>query len=137
MLLFDNRTGVEVVERRGCLELLAGEVLGRIGIVEGGAPLILPVNYALDGEAIVFRTGPGSKLDSAHGSAACFEVDAFDREGRSGWSVVVRGRLEEITTADQPALDRVEKLADPWLGERPSVVRLVPQVITGRRIRPS
>lgn len=132
-----DRTGIEVIDRDGCLELLAEDVIGRVAVLEGGSPLILPVNYALDGDTIVFRTAPGSKLDAAHGSAACFEIDGFDRATRSGWSVVVRGRLHEVTTYDAALFERTKDLADPWLdGDRPHVVRLSPRSISGRRGRP-
>lgn len=136
MLLFDSRTGVEVIDRRGCLELLSTDEVGRLAIIEGGQPLILPVNYAMDGEVVVFRTGPGSKLRASRGGPGCFEIDGIDRDRRSGWSVVVRGRLEGVTSTDLPLLDRVRELADPWLADRSDIVRLVPWVISGRRIRP-
>lgn len=136
MMQFDRRTGVEVIERRECLELLASDVVGRVAIVEGTGPLVLPVNYALYGEQVVFRTGPGSKLAASRGRQVCFEVDAFDRETRSGWSVVVRGRLEEVQEFDR-SLAAIEHLAEPWLGsEPPNIVRLVPAIISGRRVRP-
>lgn len=137
MLLFDSRTGVEVIDRRGCVELLAAQEIGRLAVLEGGEPLILPVNYALDGEAIVFRTGPGSKLQASRGGSACFEIDGFELDRHAGWSVVVRGRLQAVTPTDSVTLDRVADLAHPWLGDRPDVVRLEPQIISGRRIRPA
>ncbi|WP_426573757.1 pyridoxamine 5'-phosphate oxidase family protein [Aquihabitans sp. McL0605] len=68
---------------------------------------------------------------------ACFEVDGFDRPSRSGWSVVVRGRLEEVPATDHATRAELEGLVEPWTrGDDPHVVRLVPTVITGRRIRP-
>src|ERR687898_346774 len=39
-----------------CQALLAGSHLGRVALVEGGRPLILPVNYVLDDAAVVFPT---------------------------------------------------------------------------------
>ena len=63
-----------------------------------------------DGEHVVLQTGPGSKLTASRGQLVCFEVDAFDRETRSGWSVVVRGRLEEVTELDR-SFAEVEQLA--------------------------
>lgn len=137
MTRFDSRTGVEVIDRKECLELLARDVIGRIAIIEGNGPLVLPVNYGLHGEHVVLQTGPGSKLTASRGQLVCFEVDAFDRETRSGWSVVVRGRLEEVTELDR-SFAEVEQLAKPWLGSgRPNTVRLVPTIISGRRVRPS
>ena len=134
MMLFDRRTGVDVIDRRGCFELLAGQVVGRLAVLEGGAPLILPVNYALDGEAIVLRTGSGSKLDASHGSAACFEIDDIDPDHRAGWSVVVRGHLHEVTPYDATDLDRVIDLPDSWVDDRTHVLELRPWSVTGRRI---
>jgi nitroimidazol reductase NimA-like FMN-containing flavoprotein (pyridoxamine 5'-phosphate oxidase superfamily) len=132
-----DRTGVEVVHRKECLDLLATQVVGRIGIIVGSQPLVLPVNFALDGETIVIATAPGAKLYAARGRPACFEVDETDHEARSGWSVVLQGPLEEVTRSDTPLLERLDGLADPWLGEdRNHVVRLVPTTITGRRVRP-
>lgn len=136
MVLFDDRTGVEVMDRRECLELLSAEEIGRIAVLEGGQPLIVPVNYALDGDAIVIRTGPGSKLRASRGGPACFEIDGFELDQHAGWSVVVRGRLEAVLPTDSVTLDRVANMAHPWIGDRPDVIRLAPDVITGRRIRP-
>jgi nitroimidazol reductase NimA-like FMN-containing flavoprotein (pyridoxamine 5'-phosphate oxidase superfamily) len=135
MRLFDSRTGVEIIERKECLELLAGEEVGRVGILDGGSPLVLPVTYGMDGDAVVFRTGPGSKLHASRGSAGCFEIDGYDREHHTGWSVVVRGHLDEVTKFDPELLQRTADVADPWLpGPLEHVVRLSPTTITGRRI---
>ena len=136
MVNVDRRTGIEVLDRDQCLELLAADDFGRIGLEEGGHPLILPINYAMDGEDVVFRTAEGTKLDAAR-QPACFEIDEHDSEARTGWSVVVRGRLEEVTPAHHRELfDRVADLAKPWAeGEKPHVLRLVAESIQGRRIR--
>ena len=137
MTLVDDRTGLEVLEREECLRLLAGEEVGRIGVVAGGHPLILPVNYVLDGDQVVFRTAPGTKLQAACRTAVAFEVDRFDRARHAGWSVVVQGVAEEVTSFSDPAvLARLDRLhLVPWAeGDKPNVVRIVPRVITGRRV---
>ena len=135
-MLVDNRTGIEIIERRECLALLAADDFGRLGILEGGSPLILPVNYALDGEAIIFRTGEGSKLAAARRTAACFEIDGHDSARHEGWSVVARGRLEEVGRLEGPLLDRLADLAHPWAeGDRSHVVRMVIASVQGRRVR--
>ena len=120
------------------LEPFAAAVAGLIGpLLFEPDPLVLPMNYALHGDEVIFRTGPGTKLDAARGRPACFEIDGFDRQGRSGWSVVVRGRLEEVTRYDSALLEVVADLAEPWMqAPRPNVLRLVPTTITGRRIAP-
>jgi uncharacterized protein len=131
---------VEVLDRETCLELLAADDIGRLAVVAGGAPLVVPVNYALDGEAVVFRTDPGAELDQGPRARAAFEIDRFDRERRTGWSVVATGRLGEVTAYDAAAHERVRRLAvDPWAGgDKAHWMRLVPDRLTGRRItRPS
>jgi uncharacterized protein len=52
----DRRTGLEELDRDECLRLLARCSLGRVGIVVSGRPLMFPVNFTLDGEAVVFRS---------------------------------------------------------------------------------
>ncbi|MEO7429615.1 MAG: pyridoxamine 5'-phosphate oxidase family protein, partial [Acidimicrobiales bacterium] len=47
-----------------CWSLLATVPVGRIGVLVNSAPEIYPVNHAVDGETIVFRTDPGTKLDA-------------------------------------------------------------------------
>lgn len=138
MRIIDGRTGLEVLDQDTCLELLAADDVGRLAIGGAGAPVLMPVNYALDGETVVFRTDPGTKLERAgRWGRAAFEIDGFDREARTGWSVVVTGRLEEVTRYDAATLDRVTRLAlQPWVGgEKQHWVRLVPRQITGRRLR--
>ncbi len=132
-------TAIEVLDREDCFELLADQVVGRVGLVAGGRPEIFPVNYVFDGEAIVFRTDPGTKLDAAGRGDVCFEVDAFDREFHSGWSVVVHGRLEELTRYLGPAAQRGFALpVDPWAkGLKAHWLRIVPGYVSGRRIAPA
>jgi nitroimidazol reductase NimA-like FMN-containing flavoprotein (pyridoxamine 5'-phosphate oxidase superfamily) len=135
----DARTGLEVLDRDECLRLLAGDEVGRLAVVDGGAPVIFPVNYRLDGEAIVFRTTVGTKLDIGPRGPVAFEVDSFDRAARTGWSVLATGRLEVVTRFDPATYERVQDLpVEPWAGgDRPHWMRLVPSRITGRRIVPS
>ena len=119
-----------------CRELLAGRHLGRLALVDARGPVILPVNYVVDRDAPVFRTDPGTKLDAAaEGAAVAFEVDATDEATRTGWSVVVRGTLGEVT--DPEELARLWGLPlYPWAaGDRARYLRVAPASLTGRRIR--
>lgn len=139
MTTTETRTLIECMDRKECLRMLAGDSVGRLAIVHGGAPVIFPVNYALDGEDIVFRTDPGTKLGAGPRSPACFEIDALDRKNRSGWSVVASGRLEEVTEYDWRRWQRIRLLAiTPWaLGDKSHWMRLVPERITGRYVGPT
>ena len=87
-----------------CRRLLAERHLGRLAVPDFGGPVIFPVNYVFDQDLVVFRTDPGSKLDAATElESVAFEVDAVDEATRTGWSVVVRGTLAEITDPDDLA----------------------------------
>jgi nitroimidazol reductase NimA-like FMN-containing flavoprotein (pyridoxamine 5'-phosphate oxidase superfamily) len=124
------------IEPDECLRLLGAESIGRLAVVDGQAPLILPVNYAMDQGTIVFRTAPGTKLRVGPGRHGCFEIDGFDREAHTGWSVVAGGRLEEVDQYQSSTWERLQGIdVTPWAaGERDHWVRLVPSHITGRRI---
>src|SRR4051812_41979090 len=97
MRTVSRHSGIEIIDSDKCRELLAHEEVGRVAVVIGATPMILPVNYAVDGDNIVFRTLPGSRLDVGQGHAA-FEVDCFHRASRSGWSVLVTGHLEVVSS---------------------------------------
>lgn len=125
--------------RDECLRLLADEEVGRLGFVVRGRAEVLPVNYVMDGEAIVFRTGDGTKLRAASNAPVTFEVDAIDRERRSGWSVVVRGVAHEVASLGRVELsERLAKIElAPWGGDdKPFVVRVAPIMVTGRWVGP-
>ena len=118
-----------------CLALLGRSHLGRIAFIEGGRPLVLPVNYVLDDEAVVFRTDSGSKLDAAAlGLPVAFEVDGIDPATRTGWSVVIRGQAEYVTS--RAGLERLRRLPPvPWApGAKAHYVRIRATEVTGRRI---
>lgn len=95
--------------------------------------IVLPVNYVLQEDTTTIRTDTGTKLDATERAApACFELDEVEEEHGTGWSVVVRGPLVEVTGPDE--LDRVLAAAPtPFAaGERIHVVQLFPTAITGR-----
>jgi nitroimidazol reductase NimA-like FMN-containing flavoprotein (pyridoxamine 5'-phosphate oxidase superfamily) len=127
--------GLELLDEDECRELLASARVGRVGVTIAGLPVILPVNYGyVDGE-IVFRTSAGTKLHAASDRAIiAFEVDAYDAEAHTGWSVLVIGHSLAVDDAvENAALDA--HAITPWAGgPRDTYVRLRPEMITGRRI---
>ena len=118
-----------------CFELLANEHLGRVAVVDDRGPVVFPVNFVLDRRTVVFRTEQGTKLHAAgRGSRVCFEVDRADAAAHTGWSVIVRGEITEVT--DRAELERLRELPlQAWApGVRDRYVRILPAVLTGRRI---
>jgi nitroimidazol reductase NimA-like FMN-containing flavoprotein (pyridoxamine 5'-phosphate oxidase superfamily) len=130
-------SGIEQIDRDECIRLLADCQVGRRGFVSGGQAEILPVNFALDGDAVVFATATGTKLWGSTRAPVVFEVDGIDPASRSGWSVVVHGLAAEVTDLEAPALvERVRAVApNPWAGgDRPHLVRIAARTITGRQV---
>ena len=98
-----DRNGLEVLDRADCIRLLRTVSLGRIGITAGALPTILPINFRVDGDRILFRTGVGTKLDAAtRGAVVAFEADDIDPMYHSGWSVVVTGIAREVAGSRRP-----------------------------------
>jgi nitroimidazol reductase NimA-like FMN-containing flavoprotein (pyridoxamine 5'-phosphate oxidase superfamily) len=132
-----DRNGLEILSREECLRLLATVPVGRVAVSVGALPAILPVNFAVLGDDIVFRTAPGSKLDAAvRNAVVAFEADAYDPVYHTGWSVLVTGVAEEVT--DPATVRAVGQLPlEPWAldGLADHVVRIRTEVISGRRIR--
>ena len=122
-----------------CLALLATRQVGRLGVIADRYPLILPVNYALDHDIILIRTGNGSKHTNALHANVTFQVDQIDEITHAGWSVLVKGLCDEVTpTQAADVVDRTKALAPaPWApGEHDHWMRIIPQYITGRRLDP-
>jgi uncharacterized protein len=130
---------LEVLDVDECRRLRATQQIGRLGVAGGPYPLILQVNYALDRGVVVIRTHPGPLLAAADHAGVAFEVDAIDPLTRSGWSVLVQGLAEEVTDAHRAELVARTRATGirPWApGEHGRWLRLIPQVVTGRRIVP-
>ena len=123
---------VTEISTQECYELLASRPVGRIAFLVDGDPLVLPVNYVVDGHDILFRTSPRTELGrSMTRGRVAFEVDDFDEFNQSGWSVLFQGSVGyDDSDAVEPG-DRPE----PWAeGVRNLVVRIRPRLVTGRRL---
>lgn len=121
---------------RECHDLLAARQVGRVAVVAPDGPHIIPVNYAVVEDDLVFRTSPFTLL-ATHGrdSMVAFEVDTFDEAARSGWSVLVRGRARAVYDSREIDLIRRTWEALPWAdGVRNLFLRMTPEEISGRRI---
>jgi nitroimidazol reductase NimA-like FMN-containing flavoprotein (pyridoxamine 5'-phosphate oxidase superfamily) len=115
-----------------CWQLMRTHEMGRIAASAAGTVDIFPINYAVDGETIMFRTAPGTKLlELAINDRVAFEID--DHDEHEAWSVVVKGRAERVER--QSEMDAAESLGlQPWI---PTLkyrwVRIWPVEVTGRR----
>jgi hypothetical protein len=63
-----------------------------------------------------------------------FEVDGYDERTRSGWSVLVNGRAEEVY--EKAEIQRLSRLGlHPWVTavDRPFWIRIRPTSVSGRQ----
>ena len=136
-----DHAGLEILPLDECLRLLASVPVGRVGFFADGELVILPVNHAVDGQDLVFRTARGTKLSAAEGqSLVAFEADEYDQETRSGWSVLVNGRAEVVY--DDADIRRLSHLSlHAWVlhswataAQRPVWIRIRPVSVSGRRV---
>ncbi len=129
-------SGLEILSDEQCLARLRSSTVGRVGFVDAGSPSILPVNYAMDGRAIVFRSAPGSKLSAGMMQRpVAFEIDAWNAVDHLGWSVLAKGIADEVLDGEEIA--RLEQLpVRPW--SRPDLrdhwVRIMIEELSGREV---
>ncbi|MFI9151644.1 pyridoxamine 5'-phosphate oxidase family protein [Streptomyces sp. NPDC053367] len=122
-----------------CRRLLSTHGVGRIAVsAPDGHPAVVPVNYEVMDDAIVFRTAPDSVPAAAVGTEVAFEVDHVDEAMSQGWSVLAVGPASVVTEPD--AVRRLAQRAhtEPWAGgAREMWVSIRPTRLTGRRIVPA
>jgi nitroimidazol reductase NimA-like FMN-containing flavoprotein (pyridoxamine 5'-phosphate oxidase superfamily) len=126
-----NASALEELDRDECLQLLASFSVGRVAVATPhAAPLIMPVNYVLDGEVVIFRSDPGAKLKGIDHQSISFQIDYIDSFHRTGWSVLVRGTALAAKAHEIAPLE-----IESWVtGAKDQWVRVVPHSITGRRL---
>jgi uncharacterized protein len=125
---------LDPAECRQRLESQSGGV-GRLAVMTRTGLMIYPVNFAVDGNAVVFRTSPYSALgSSACGVDVAFEVDHVDLDAREGWSVVVKGCAHIVDDPeDEDRLRSLGREPTPWAaGLRRTYVRIPCREISGR-----
>ena len=102
-----------------------------------GQPLVFPVNFAIDGDAIVLRTDLGNTVYGARHGPVAFECDGTDDPRyHTAWSVLATGDATEVhNSADLERLNQLPLLI--WSpSPKPIWLRIQPTALTGRRILP-
>jgi uncharacterized protein len=119
-----------------CRALLVRQSAGRVAVATPDGPHIIPLNYSVVDESIIFRTSPFSVLATyGRNTKLAFEVDHFRDELQLGWSVVARGRADVVS--DPTELARIQKVCAPlpWAdGTRNLFFRLDWKELSGRTV---
>jgi nitroimidazol reductase NimA-like FMN-containing flavoprotein (pyridoxamine 5'-phosphate oxidase superfamily) len=132
-----TRRALEDLSSDECFTLLGQETVGRLIYMDDLGPAAVPLNYALAGRGIVFRSEDGSKIRALREHDVAFEVDHIDKASRSGWSVLVRGTSEEVEFEHlHELLVRIDGYVPlPWKkGIHKIWVVITPKTVTGRRL---
>ena len=127
---------LDVLNRRQCLDLLQDVRVGRLVFTEDALPAVQPVNFRLWRDDVVIRVAGGAKLAAATDKrVVAFEADELDPDLRTGWSVTIVGRAQELTEVDE-LVEVAGTFVEPWAeGRRDHFVRIRSEKITGRQFR--
>jgi len=125
----------EILDPEECWDLLGQTGVGRLAVIADGHPDVFPVNFKVDGDTLVFRTGSGTKQQAIQSDATvALEADAVSSQFGLAWSVVVKGKAAE-TTPTGPDLDDIRRALFPWQGVgQEYFIRITPESVTGRRV---
>ena len=125
--------------REECIAVLAGVSIGRVAITHAALPAVVPVNFALYRDSILFGVMSESRLAAAtERSVVAFQADSFDLSEKSGWSVMVIGPSSWVS--DSLDLETAKALLpEPWANghtiER--VVQITMARVNGLRVYPT
>lgn len=124
----------DVLPHNECVVGLQSQRVGRIALSADALPVLLPVFYAYDGSAIVFRTHAGSVLDrNCRNTVVAFEVDSHDAGRRTGWSVMAVGVANVVGPADG-LREREAQLDRQGAPEGEVIIKIEPGSLTGRAL---
>jgi len=132
-----NEATLRTLSPTECFDLLEPGGVGRVGFTCADGIMMLPVNFAVTGKTLIFRTAPDTLLALHADGRVGFEVDHIDEALQRGWSVLVQGHAQRVT--EEREVQRLEDGAhlEPWAGgARDVYVRITPSRISGRRIQP-
>jgi hypothetical protein len=127
---------LETLSKPECLAHLAAGGIGRFLFIADRGPIAVAVNFAMQGDNVVFRTDDNTAAAGAVSQPrVSFDVDHIDEAMSEGWSVLLSGTASILTRPED--LDAAARLGiEPWAGgSRQTYIRLVPEEVTGRRIR--
>ncbi|MHA7303149.1 pyridoxamine 5'-phosphate oxidase family protein [Pseudarthrobacter sp. MDT1-22] len=124
----------EVLDIHDCWKYLRSASVCRVAVTTAGGPEIFPVNYVPDYGTVVFRTGPGTKLDAVLAeSPVALEADGLNSYGTIAWSVIIKGTAKVVGTQED-FREAADAGLSPWeAGSKDHLVRVTPTEVSGRR----
>ena len=118
-----------------CFDLLEPGGIGRVGFMSADGIMMLPVNFAVTGKTIIFRTAPDTLLALYAMSRLSVEADRYDEALHEGWSVLAQGHAHKVTMSVTSGIFRTRRTSSRGQpGTRDVYVRITPTRISGRYI---
>ena len=113
-----------------CWEMLRHEEFGRLAYRLVDEVHITPINYAVEGGSLLFRTAEGNKLLAVvMESEVALEIDRYGEDWAR--SVVVRGPARLLPEDEEHRAENVP--LRPWVPTlKYNVVEIEPKVVSGR-----
>ncbi len=127
----NDENPVTILSDEECWEVLRSQEFGRLAFHLGEQVHITPINFAVDGETLLFRTAEGSKLLAVvMNPDIAFEVDSHDDD--VAVSVILRGAARLL---EEDEAHRAENVAlRAWVPTlKYNVVEIRPTELSGRR----
>lgn len=134
MNISEEKPETDVLAVHECWRFLRSASIGRLAVVSNAGPEIFPVNYLPEDGTLIFRTGPGTKMDLLLGGGpVVLEADGLNTYGTIAWSVVVKGHPEAVRGNDEDR-EAESQSVSPWEpGAKDYMFRIIPTEISGRR----
>lgn len=128
---------IRTLSRDECLAKLRAHSVGRVSVTEDALPVIVPVNYVVEGSGVVFRTMHDGLLARAcHSNVVAFEIDELAADGMAGWSVLVVGVADALDDSERMRIANRGLVSAAGPG-RDHFVRVTMGRLTGREISPA
>lgn len=128
-----DESPVKVLPAEECWNRLRALEFGRLAYHLADEVHITPINYAVDGDKIIFRTAEGSKLlGVVMNEDVAFEIDQVDEEDEAAWSVIARGTATILEGAAARDADNLR--LRPWINTaKYNVVAISVDELSGRQ----
>jgi nitroimidazol reductase NimA-like FMN-containing flavoprotein (pyridoxamine 5'-phosphate oxidase superfamily) len=128
---------IRTLSAEECYELLAVATVGRIGFVSPAGIEIIPVNYRIAGNRVLFKTAPSSLLAQLAGLDihVAFEVDYHASDFVIAWSVLMHGVVNTLDAHGEVLLSSLRHPLLAWPGANHTLaLQFVPHDISGRSL---
>jgi nitroimidazol reductase NimA-like FMN-containing flavoprotein (pyridoxamine 5'-phosphate oxidase superfamily) len=132
-----DRDDPQSFSREQCLALVASVSIGRVVYTDQALPAVVPMNFVLDGDEVVIHTGSGSTLAAAiRNAVVAFQVDDFDSDTTTGWSVTITGRARLVDGGEE-ATGLARLPLRPWVPTKNGqFIRIPARHVGGHRLGP-